>query len=89
MIASSSRRRGIDFSRISVAMLLACSAVPSKPSSGKNAQPWWRVNQPRSPVVRSAASSGVKASTSETMSGSLPIWFGALWCRLCFCIHQP
>ena len=66
-----------------------CRLMPSSVSSGKNSQPWRRMNQPGNPVLRRAAMSRVNAMAPGPMSGSRSSWLGATWWRLCLSFHQP
>ena len=69
--------------------LEAWSERPSSSRIGKKNAPWCAMTQRISGVRCRVACSGVKATTGRSMSGSMPIWFGLAWWRVCLCCHHP
>lgn len=62
-------------------------AIPSRVVSGKNSHAWCRVSQRRTPV-RSRVWCWAKTRMSAFTSGSLSMWLGLAWCRLCLSFHH-
>ncbi len=69
-------------------MLETLRLKPSRVSSGKKIRAWLRVSQPNRPS-RPSACSIVQTRMPSPTSGSLSVWFGFAWWRLCLSFHQP
>ena len=56
--------------------------------SGKNSQAWWRVSQRAEPSRAPRPASAVQTRTPAATSGSLSMWLGLAWWRLCLSFHH-